>query len=176
MPKLRPSKFSSTAAETGKRKVARYTLTWTNPMSNGAIRIRITHTRSYFGTSQDYIEIETTAPKRARLPMTESGYRSHFIDALDLAQAGGPVTFVSAWLEREAKSREWIARENRRAQGDLFAWAESKQDATLRRKPRTRAPTPRRVADPEISQDQAAIRRRVKARDRRRKPKPPREP
>ena len=59
-------------------------------------------------------------PKRAPIPITETGYRSHFIDTLDLINAGGAVTFVTAWLDREAKSKDWQNREFKLRQGDLF--------------------------------------------------------
>ena len=60
-------------------------------------------------------------PKRAAIPITETSYRSHFIGTLELINAGGAVTDVIAWLDREAKSKTCIARELRDAQGDLFA-------------------------------------------------------
>ena len=59
-------------------------------------------------------------PKRAAIPITETGYRSHFIDTLELINQGGVVTFVTAWLDREAKSKDWQNRELASRQLDLF--------------------------------------------------------
>ena len=59
-------------------------------------------------------------PKRASIPITETGYRSHFIDSEELSLAGGPVAFALARLDAEANSKEWQKREFVRRQGDLF--------------------------------------------------------
>ena len=41
------------------------------------------------------------------LPVTETGYRSHFIPAGTVAEHGGAVAFVTAWLEHEAARTGW---------------------------------------------------------------------
>ena len=46
-------------------------------------------------------------PKHAVLPITETGYRSHFIDTEELSLAGGAVSFVTDWLDREAITKKW---------------------------------------------------------------------
>lgn len=61
------------------------------------------------------------AHTRAPIPITETGYLSHFIATVELVNAGGAVTFVTAWLDREASSKAWRKREFARRQGDLFA-------------------------------------------------------
>ena len=45
-----------------------------------------------------HLELQTLKPERATLPMTETGYRSHFTDREDIEQAGGAVAYVRAWL------------------------------------------------------------------------------
>ena len=47
------------------------------------------------------------APEGGALPVTETGYRSHFIAAAELAAAGGPARYVLAWLDREARTKRW---------------------------------------------------------------------
>ena len=54
-----------------------------------------------------HLEVCTTRPDHEPLPITETGYRSHFIHGEELAEHGGPVSFVTAWLEHEAKSEGW---------------------------------------------------------------------
>ncbi|MFX8473948.1 hypothetical protein ABTL69_19270, partial [Acinetobacter baumannii] len=85
----------------------RYQIAWQNPVTSETVQIRISHTRDYLARGQDHIEIESLKPKRAALPMTATGYRSHFLPALELINAGGPVSFVTSWLEREAANKSW---------------------------------------------------------------------
>jgi hypothetical protein len=57
---------------------------------------------------------------RLTLPMTETGYRSHFCAPADINAEGGPAEFVLAWLECEAKSPAWLAAQEARRQLPLF--------------------------------------------------------
>ncbi len=57
---------------------------------------RVRHTRNYISTSWSHIEIEVLTPKGAPLPITETGYKSHFLDEDILQAAGGPVAFFTA--------------------------------------------------------------------------------
>ena len=114
----------------------RYEIAWINPLTSQTVKIRITHSRDYIASGTDHIEIESIAPKKAPLPMTETGYRSHFMPALELMNAGGPVTFVTAWLEQEAKGKAWTKAVTAKAQGDLFGWAEAQGEIG----PRKRSP------------------------------------
>ena len=98
-----------------RKRIPTYQIEWRG------IRLVIRHQIDYLWAGQSHIEIDVVAPSRAAIPITETGYRSHFIGTLELINAGGAVTFVTAWLDREANSKKWIARELREAQGDLFA-------------------------------------------------------
>jgi hypothetical protein len=60
-------------------------------------------------------------PKGAPLPITETGYRSHFLGHDELESAGGAVRFFLDWIEREAKSKQWSKAEFKWRQDDLFA-------------------------------------------------------
>ncbi len=56
----------------------------------------------------DHLQIETIEPARAPLPITKTGYRSHFIPKDLVEQAGGPTTFVEDWLNAAAaNARSW---------------------------------------------------------------------
>jgi len=60
-------------------------------------------------------------PKNAPLPITETGYRSHFLSHDELECAGGAIRFFLDWIEREAASKQWTRAEFKWRQGDLFA-------------------------------------------------------
>jgi hypothetical protein len=53
----------------------------------------------------DHLEIETEG--RVPLPVTETGYRSHFMAKGSIESYGGPVAFVTDWLDSEAKRLGW---------------------------------------------------------------------
>jgi len=89
--------------------------------------IRITYEADWLGMnarrghySTAHLQIETLAPERAPLPMTETGYRSYFTDRAVIEDAGGPDAFVLAWLEHEAAKPAWKAREAQARQLSLF--------------------------------------------------------
>ena len=68
------------------------------------IALEITFTPEKFGLV-DHIEI--MAEERAPLPVTETGYRSHFTPVGTVAHHGGAVAFVTAWLDHEAARTGW---------------------------------------------------------------------
>lgn len=68
------------------------------------IALEITFTPEKFGLV-DHIEIMSEG--RAPLPVTETGYRSHFIPAETVAEHGGAIAFATAWLEHEAERTGW---------------------------------------------------------------------
>lgn len=72
------------------------------------------------GYDTAHIEVESLDPERAPLPITETGYRSHFTSAETVAAYGGPVAFVTTWLEEEAARPAWKAYEARSRQLTLF--------------------------------------------------------
>ena len=63
-----------------------------------------------YGFDTAHLQIEAVEPERAMLPITETGYRSHFTAAETVTAMGGPVAFVLAWLDQEAASPVWKAR------------------------------------------------------------------
>ncbi|MDR6873573.1 hypothetical protein J2Y55_004600 [Bosea sp. BE125] len=82
--------------------------------------VSICHVANWSGTGFDHIEVQTVTPERARLPITETGYRSHFLHGEDLAGHGGAVAFVTKWLDHEAKSAAWREYQRSSAQLPLF--------------------------------------------------------
>ncbi|NCO04105.1 MAG: hypothetical protein GW903_07945 [Alphaproteobacteria bacterium] len=69
-----------------------------------SVEIEITYTPDKFGMV-DHIELR--AKGKTKLPVTETGYRSHFMDKGAVAAHGGAVAFVTAWLDHEAARMGW---------------------------------------------------------------------
>lgn len=131
----------------------RYEIDWRDPVTAKIVRIRITHSRDYLGQGQDHIEVESVAPAKTLLPITDTGYRSHFVSPLELINEGGPVTFVTAWLDREARGKDWQKQVAKHQQGNLFQWADAQGEIGRRdsRKPQAPDGRPRRKPRPKAS-------------------------
>lgn len=67
-----------------------------------------------------HLEIRSIKPERAPLPITETGYRSHFLHPGEIDLLGGPVAYVQTWLDEMAESKEWLEYETSRRQLTLF--------------------------------------------------------
>ena len=107
-----------TAAQTKKRPAKPETTTHKLVWRDIACRVR--HTPDYLSKGWSHVEIVVQKPKGAPLPITETGYRSHFLGHDDLERAGGVVRFFLDWIEREAASKQWSKAEFKWRQGDLF--------------------------------------------------------
>ena len=95
-----------------------YSTDWINPFTGEVHRLGIRHTRDYLGQGQDHLEIETAKSESRRdHPLSATGYLSHFIRSVDLINAGGPVTFVDAWITRSLASKEWCQADQKKRQG-----------------------------------------------------------
>ena len=84
-----------------------------------SVHFRINWKANWLNTGMAHIEIICLA-KGARLPVTETGYRSHFTPPAAVANRGGPVAYVMAWLDAEAASPEWQKHAAASRQLDLF--------------------------------------------------------
>lgn len=84
------------------------------------VTARVRDTRNYINTGWSHIELIVTAPKDAPVPITSTGYLSHFLDERELAKAGGPVRFFLDWMDREASSKAWAKTEAKWRQLELF--------------------------------------------------------
>ena len=67
----------------------------------------------------DHLQIEAIEPARAPLPVTETGYRSSFLNQSVIGD-GSPEDFVLAWLDDAASDRRWPEREAALRQYSLF--------------------------------------------------------
>lgn len=129
----KPAASKPTPAQKTRRKpkTQSYRISWTHPLTQRPHQLEIRHTPDYLGLGHDHLEIESVA-RREPHPLSDTGYRSHFLDAATLAGLGGAQTFITDWIAREVKAKAFIAAETRRAQGDLFDWAKSQQATTQR--------------------------------------------
>jgi hypothetical protein len=88
------------------------------------IVIEIRYEEQWLGSdgpfSTAHLELHVLSPDKAPLPVTETGYRSHFIAAETVTDGGGPVVFVQAWLDHEAKTEAWKEKEAAARQMTLF--------------------------------------------------------
>jgi hypothetical protein len=75
--------------------------------------------KEIYGDALVYLEIETLQSAHAPLPITETGYRSHFDRADSIEAAGGPEAFARAWLDHAAGRPAWKLQAAAR-QGSLF--------------------------------------------------------
>lgn len=87
------------------------------------IRIAVDYAPKW--SSSEYVKtahltLETIAPARAPLPVTKTGYTSHFCSDDLVMEYGGPVAYALAWLNTEAKSSAWRNTKAQRQQLSLF--------------------------------------------------------
>lgn len=73
------------------------------------IEIEARYEPQKFGGVIAHLELVSISPPRARLPMTETGYRSHFhrVGTIEKSYGGDVVACVVDWLDKEAKSKHW---------------------------------------------------------------------
>ena len=91
-----------------------YELEW-----NG-ILIEISYSPNYFGDIIANLDIKTIAPEKSKLPITSTGYRSHFLQDTEMQSFDSPVSYVREWLDEAAKSKEWIELQESLNQLSLF--------------------------------------------------------
>ena len=73
-----------------------------------------------YGHVLAHLEIEALQPAHAPLPISETGYRSHFDRVDNIEAAGGPEVFARAWLDHDAAGPAWKAQQETARQGSLF--------------------------------------------------------
>ncbi len=87
--------------------------------------VEIRYCPSWFSVPEDGFvtqHVEVRSAEKRLLPITETGYRSHFLNGADaLAKFDhDPVAFVLWWLDEAAKDPGWLQREFDDRQGSLF--------------------------------------------------------
>lgn len=90
------------------------------------IQLEITWEPCWLGIEREegwdtaHITVTAVQPYRAPLPITETGYRSHFTTAETVESYGGPAAFVLTWLAEEAATPAWRQLEAASRQLALF--------------------------------------------------------
>lgn len=117
-PNTRASKPRKAKPPKPKARIVRQKLDWRG------VRLAVTYDPAYFPSVSFYsahLEILVLSPEGAPLPITDTGYRSHFIPKAYVEESGGPAAYVTAWLDREASSPAYRRMLARWQQLDLFA-------------------------------------------------------
>ena len=83
------------------------------------IRISLKHVHNYFAMIE-HLEIKSIDPEKAPLPITDTGYKSHFIDKASIECHGNAMDYVLAWLDEVAKAPKWQGQKESANQYSLF--------------------------------------------------------
>ena len=90
------------------QKIEQSRMTW-----DGVGEIRIQYTKSWgtsheelYGVALDHIELQVLSPDSV-LPVTKTGYRSHFVTRNLIDERGGYVGYVQMWLDTVAEEKGW---------------------------------------------------------------------
>lgn len=67
-----------------------------------------------------HLEIHVLEPEKAILPITDTGYKSHFAPKSAILSHGSPAGFVKEWLKAQSQTKLWQSHLERTRQGELF--------------------------------------------------------
>lgn len=84
------------------------------------IAVEISYSQPGWCRITGHWHLEIRAEGETPLPITETGYRSHFVDPEIIRQAEDPETYVEAWLDHAARRSEWKTAQASRQQLSLF--------------------------------------------------------
>lgn len=84
------------------------------------VRIEVCYVPDWLSNFLSHLSIASVEPAREQLPITETGYLSHFIEHGIVEARGGPAAYVLAWLEKAAEDPIWKEREAAARQFSLF--------------------------------------------------------
>lgn len=89
---------------------------WTVIIDWSGIPVAVSFSRFWLGNDMHHIEVRADQ----RLPITETGYRSHFYHGPDDMTLESAATFIVSWLDDAANNKSWLSYVEARRQGDLF--------------------------------------------------------
>ena len=90
------------------------------------ITIEITYEADWLGCNAkhghnaSHLEVRALSPEREPLPVSETGYRSHFMIAGAVEAYGGLEEYVTGWLDQEAEKTSWKDQQAATRQLSLF--------------------------------------------------------
>ena len=117
--KFKPTTASKPASR--EKPTRKMSVTTTHKLAWRDVTCQVRHTPNYISQGWSHIEIIVLTPKGAPIPITNTGYLSHFLNVEHLATAGGPVAFFLDWIEREARTKQWAKAEFKWRQLELFS-------------------------------------------------------
>lgn len=83
------------------------------------IGVRIRHCANWCAVTE-MSHLEIISDDRVPLPITKTGYKSHFILPERIAEIGSVTDYVLAWLDHEAQTESWKRQEEAARQLSLF--------------------------------------------------------
>lgn len=93
--------------------------------------IELRHVSNWHDCRIDHLEIKTVSPQGAALPITETGYKSHFVDESHLIERGGAVAYdvvdVSEFHHVRINHSELFADEANHINGIENFWNQAKR-------------------------------------------------
>jgi len=120
----KPKKKRPGGARTSRRDQRRKTV---QRLDWRGVRVAVSYEPDWPGMSEGapeaataHLEVKRISPDWALVPITETGYRSHFLPRGTVEGVGGPVAYVKAWLDEASKSPDWKRREQQSRQLSLF--------------------------------------------------------
>ena len=81
-------------------------------------RLTVTYEPNWLGVT-GHLEVRADRDG-AGLPITRTGYRSHFLNPAHVDAAGGPLAYVRLWLDQAAADPAWLEEESAARQMALF--------------------------------------------------------
>ena len=99
-----PSPAKSRAKRTPSSSRASGTTTTRGTWQHVTFRVR--HTPDYMIKGTDHVELIVIAPKREPLPITQTGYLSHFVIDVSVPNAKDGLAFFLEWIEHEAQKSQ----------------------------------------------------------------------
>lgn len=133
------TRFIAPTAPPRTRITTRYEVEWLDPTTGKVRDLVVTHHAGYFH-HVDHVEIEGEPQGRGRNrtlkphPLSpDTGYLSLFVDPNEIEKRGGAVAYV---MELTAEAIRAARRARQNTTGDLFAWADARHAATVRKAPK----------------------------------------
>ncbi|MEJ8563295.1 hypothetical protein QTO30_20130 [Yoonia sp. GPGPB17] len=78
--------------------------------------VEVSYDPNWLDGMAQHLELRSTRP----LPVTQTGYRSRFLQTETVLEEDQIEVFVKAWLDDAADNNDWQKREERDRQGELF--------------------------------------------------------
>lgn len=95
--------MTQTTSRTAKFNYEVQKITW----QNIGIEIRYSSNWSIDDTGYGFAHLEIVSDDQQKLPITETGYRSHFLTPEEINARGGAVEYAIAWLSEASKQKDW---------------------------------------------------------------------